>query len=51
MLTRLKFLVTAAGTLAAARLHAQGHSDVRVTLAVPSEATGPHMPIDFVGLS
>src|SRR6202453_4638782 len=51
MLTRRKFLVTAAGTLAAARLHAQGQSNVRVTLAIPSEATGPHMPIDFVGLS
>ena len=51
MLTRRKFLVTAAGTLAAARLHAQGQSNVRVALAIPSEATGPHMPIDFVGLS
>ena len=51
MLTRRKFLVTAAGTLAAARLHAHGESNVRVTLAIPSEATGPHMPIDFVGLS
>jgi hypothetical protein len=51
MLTRRKFLVTAAGTLAAARFHAQGQSNVRVALAIPSEATGPHMPIDFVGLS
>jgi hypothetical protein len=51
MLTRRRFLVTAAGTLAAARLHAQGQSNVRVALAIPSEATGPHMPIDFVGLS
>src|ERR1700678_1660973 len=51
MLTRRNFLVTAAGTLAAARLHAQGQSNVRVTLAIPSEATGPHMPIDSVGLS
>src|SRR6204780_117488 len=51
MLTRRNFLVTAAGTLAAARLHAQGQSNVRVTLAIPSEATGPHIPIDFVGLS
>jgi hypothetical protein len=51
MLTRRKFLVTAAGTLAAARLRAQGQSNVRVTLAIPSEATGPHMPIDFVGWS
>jgi hypothetical protein len=51
MLTRRKFLVTAAGTLAAARLHAQGQNKVRVALAIPSDATGPHMPIDFVGLS
>jgi hypothetical protein len=51
MLTRRKFLVTAASTLAAARLHAQGQSKVRVALAIPSDATGPHMPIDFVGLS
>jgi hypothetical protein len=51
MLTRRKFLVTAAGTLAATRLHAQGQSNVRVALAIPSDATGPHMPLDFVGLS
>jgi hypothetical protein len=51
MLTRRKFLVTAAGTLAAARLHAQGQNKVRVALAIPSDAIGPHMPIDFVGLS
>src|SRR5260370_29729139 len=51
MLTRRKFLATAACTVAAARLHAQGQSKVRVALAIPSEATGPHMPVDFVGLS
>ena len=51
MLTRRRFLATAAGTLAAARLRAQGQSKVRVALAIPSEATGAHMPIDFVGLS
>ncbi len=51
MLTRRKFLVTAACTAAAARLHAQGQSKTRVVLAIPSEATGPNMPIDFVGLS
>jgi hypothetical protein len=51
MLTRRKFLVTAAGTLAATRLHAQGQSNVRVAFAIPSDATGPHMPLDFVGLS
>src|ERR1700723_1495832 len=51
MLTRRRFLATAACTLAAARFHAQGQSKVRVALAIPSEATGPHMPVDFVGLS
>jgi hypothetical protein len=51
MLTRRRFLATAACTMAAARLHAQGQSNVRVALSIPREATGPHMPIDFVGLS
>ena len=51
MLTRRRFLATAACTLAAARLGAQGQGKVRVTLSLPKEATGPHMPIDFVGLS
>jgi hypothetical protein len=37
--------------MAAARLHAQGQSEVRVALGIPREATGPRMPIDFVGLS
>src|ERR1700731_3838033 len=51
MFTRRKFLATAACAVAAARLHAQGQSNVRVALAIPSEATGPHIPVDFVGLS
>jgi hypothetical protein len=51
MLTRRKFLATAACTVAAARLHVHGQSKIRVALAIPSEATGPHMPVDFVGLS
>lgn len=51
MLTRRRFLATAAGTVAAARLHAQGPSKIRVGLSIPREATGPHMPSDFVGLS
>jgi hypothetical protein len=51
MLTRRKFLATAACTVIAARLHAQGRSRVRVALSIPKEATGPHMPVDFVGLS
>lgn len=51
MLTRRKFLATAACTLAAARLHAQGPGKVRVALSIPKEITGSHMPPDFVGLS
>jgi hypothetical protein len=51
MLTRRRFLATAACAVAVARLHAQGQSKVRVTLTIPCESTGPHMPIDFVGLS
>lgn len=51
MLTRRKFLATAACTVAAARLQVHGQSRTRVTLSIPKEATGPHMPGDFVGLS
>src|SRR5580692_8629044 len=51
MLTRRRFLVTATCTVIAARLHAQSQSKVRVALSIPKEATGPRMPIDFVGLS
>ena len=51
MLTRRSFLAIAACTMAAARLHAQGQSQVRVALSIPKEITGPHMPADFVGLS
>ena len=51
MLTRRRFLATTACTMAAARLHTQGQSKVRIALAIPREATGPRMPIDFVGLS
>jgi hypothetical protein len=51
MLTRRRFLATAACTMAAAGLHAQGQSKVRIALSIPKDATGPHMPIDFVGLS
>ena len=51
MLTRRKFLATAAYSVIAARLRAHGSSTAQVTLRIPNEATGPHMPIDFVGLS
>ena len=51
MITRRKFIATAACTVAAARLRAQGQSRVQVALTIPTEAAGPHMPLDFVGLS
>jgi len=51
MLTRRRFLASAACTMAAARLPAQGRSKVRVALGIPREATGSRMPSDFVGLS
>jgi hypothetical protein len=51
MLTRRKFLATAACTVAAARLHMHGQRNARVSLGIPRDATGPHMPVDFVGLS
>ncbi|HZW80282.1 MAG TPA: hypothetical protein VFF50_07415 [Candidatus Deferrimicrobiaceae bacterium] len=51
MVTRRRFLASTAGTIAAARLHALGQSKVRVALVIPMEASGPRMPIDFVGLS
>ena len=37
--------------MAATRLHALGQSKLRVALEIPKDAFGPHMPIDFVGLS
>ncbi len=51
MLTRRKFLAAAACTVAATRLQLHGQSKTQVTLSIPEEATGPHMPGDFVGLS
>jgi hypothetical protein len=50
-ISRRKFIATAAVSLAATRLHAQGRAIAQVTLKIPAEATGPHMPADFVGLS
>jgi hypothetical protein len=51
MLTRREFLATTAGTAAAAHLYVHDESKVQVALSIPTEATGPHMPSDFVGLS
>jgi hypothetical protein len=50
-ISRRRFLTTTALSLAATRLRAQGEAAVQVSLKLPSEATGPQMPVDFVGLS
>lgn len=47
--TRRRFLAVAAMSIAATRLRAQGAA--KVTLTIPSEANGPHMPEDYMGLS
>jgi hypothetical protein len=50
-ISRRQFLATSALSLAATRLRAQSHPQVQANLAIPSEATGPHIPGDFMGLS
>jgi hypothetical protein len=50
-ISRRRFIATAAISLAATRLHAQGASAPQVTLHIHGNETGPHMPTDFVGLS
>jgi hypothetical protein len=50
-INRRRFLATAACSLAATRLRAQMQTNAQATLAIPPEATGPTMPVDFVGLS
>jgi len=50
-ISRRRFLATAALSLAATRLPAQRHAGAKVTLKLSTEATGAHMPADFVGLS
>ena len=50
-ISRRRFLATAALSLAATRLHAQRGAGAQVTLELSTEAIGPHMPADFVGLS
>jgi hypothetical protein len=49
--SRRQFLATTALSLAATRLHAQNRKQIQVNLVIPAEATGAHMPADFVGLS
>lgn len=48
-ISRRRFLASAAMSVAATRLRAQSSS--HATLMIPPEATGPHVPQDYVGLS
>jgi hypothetical protein len=50
-ISRRRFLTTATLSAAAISLRAQAPPSTQVTLKIPAEATGPHMPADFVGLS
>jgi hypothetical protein len=51
MISRRKFLTTAACSVAATHLRGQSHGTAQVTLTIPEETTGASMPADFVGLS
>jgi len=50
-ISRRRFLATAAMSLAATHLRAQGGAGAQVTIKIPADATGPKMPADFIGLS
>ena len=49
--SRRKFIASATLSAAAIGLRAQGSPASAVTLKIPSQATGPHIPADFIGLS
>ena len=49
--SRREFLTTAALSVAATRLPAQPGAKLNITLKLLTEATGAHMPPDFIGLS
>jgi hypothetical protein len=49
--SRRQFLATSALSLAATHLRAQDRKQIQVNLVIPAEASGAHMPADFVGLS
>lgn len=50
-MSRRRFVAGAAVSVAATRMKLYGQGAARVTLAVPQQAAGAHMPEDFVGLS
>lgn len=51
IINRRTFLASAACSLAALRLEGQDQARSSATLVIPAEATGAHVPADFVGLS
>ena len=50
-ISRRRFLANAALAAAATQLPAQSSDSASVTLNIPRQAGGPHMPDDFIGLS
>jgi hypothetical protein len=50
-ISRRRFLAATAMTVAASRLHADAPGAIPVPLSIPAEATGPHIPAEFMGLS
>ena len=50
-ISRRHFLASAGCAAAAARMGAQNTGTVKLTITLPAEAKGSHMPADFVGLS
>jgi hypothetical protein len=50
-ISRRRFLATTALSLAATRLRSQNRTAIQANLIIPAEASGPHIPADFVGLS
>jgi hypothetical protein len=51
IISRRHFIATTACAVAATRLGAQATANAKVSLTLPAQANGPHMPSDFVGLS
>ena len=50
-ISRRRFLAAAACAAVAGCRHTRGQAPAPLALTLPAEATGPHMPPDFVGLS
>ena len=50
-ISRREFLATSTLALAASRLVPQNQTQIQANLVIPTEARGPYIPADFVGLS